>query len=484
MKTILTSVKSAGIKISILIGVALLSSLKCSASSAAAAKNAADTSVSDYLQQYLNNNSLVLYYPRSVARFYQAYGTEPAWVNQNDTKETWQAMLLLDCVLQYGLSYNDYHSKELLYDPLHTMIEEPSKISNAKKAKFDILLTDALITLVNNMHYGKLNPDYSSEQLDNGTALPFDATSALLGARQQENFTYAIENAQPHSKPYRAMQDKLRQMRGVYQEDCYEIPEEEAVRIAINMERLRWAAIDTDLYIQVNIPSYMLRFVRPDTTYEFKVVVGKTTAQTPALNSSITYFTTFPEWKIPQKIFVNELLPKALKDTAFMDNNHYSVYDIHNKYIPTDKAALKQIKQHPYHYYARQSAGCDNALGQLVFRFQNIYDVYLHDTPEQKLFAEEARPFSHSCVRVENAQQLAELMLRYEGDNARLALLEKAMKQRLTKNISLKTPIPIKITYLTCEVTEGSVIIYKDIYGLDKRLEMALYNEPQTFTLK
>src|SRR5581483_9813734 len=107
-----------------------------------------------------------------------------------------------DCVQQYGLSHNDYHPKELLYDPLHTMIEEPAKISNARKAKFDILLTDALITLMNNMHYGKLNPEYSSDKLDEGLALSFHAETALLSARQQEKFIYAIESAQPASKQY------------------------------------------------------------------------------------------------------------------------------------------------------------------------------------------------------------------------------------------------------------------------------------------
>ncbi|MBS1529094.1 MAG: L,D-transpeptidase family protein, partial [Bacteroidetes bacterium] len=297
----------------------------CNASGAGAGIDN-DTTVSAYIQRYLGNNRLMLSYPKSVARFYHAYGTEAAWVNQSDTRHTWQAMLLLDCVKLYGLSANDYHPKELLYEPLHTMIEEPGTISNEKKARFDMLLTDALITLMNNMHYGKLNPDYSSDKLDDGLALPFDAETALLSARQQEKFMRAIESAQPRTKQYTAMQDKLRQLKGVRQGDCYETPDAEVTKIVINMERLRWAAIDTNFYIQVNIPSFTLKFVRPDTTYQFKVVVGKTTAPTPTLNSNITYLTTFPEWKIPQKIFIRELVPKGLRNPDFFENNHFSVY--------------------------------------------------------------------------------------------------------------------------------------------------------------
>jgi murein L,D-transpeptidase YcbB/YkuD len=39
------------------------------------------------------------------------------------------------------------------------------------------------------------------------------------------------------------------------------------------------------------------------------------------------------------------------------------------------------------------------------------------------------------------------------------------------------------VTYLTCEVQNGTIVIYNDIYGLDKRLEMALYNATDPLAL-
>jgi murein L,D-transpeptidase YcbB/YkuD len=363
------------------------------------------------------------------------------------------------------------------------MIEEPAKISNARKAKFDILLTDALITLMNNMHYGKLNPKYSSDKIDEGLALPFHAETALLSARQQEKFIRAIENAQPQTRQYAAMQDKLRQLRGVYQADCYQVCEDEVVKIAINMERLRWAAIDEDTYIQINIPSYTLKLHTPDTTYNFKVVVGKLSAPTPTLNSAITYLTTTPEWKVPQKIFINELLPKALKYPDYIADSHFSIYDKNGNYVQTDRATLKQIQRNPSNYYARQNPGCeDNALGMLVFRFQNEYGIYLHDTPEQNLFQKEERPFSHSCIRVERARDLAELVLKLGSSADKVAVMDKDLKTRRTRNISLRKAMPIKITYLTCEVDKGLITTYKDVYDLDKSLEMALYGNSLVIT--
>jgi murein L,D-transpeptidase YcbB/YkuD len=393
-------------------------------------------------------------------------------------------MLLLDCVLQYGLAHEDYHPKELLYDPLHTMLEEPQKISNDRKARFDILLTDALITFMNNLHYGKLNPTYPSSKIDDGIDIPFHAETALASAMEQKDFMNAVVSVQPKSKQYAAMQDRMRLLKGQYQGDCYSIPEEEVRKIAINMERLRWAEIDGDTYVQINIPSYTLNFYQPDTVYEFKVVVGKTSAPTPSLNSDITYLTTFPEWKIPQKIFTKEILPKALKDTGYLNNNHYTIYDKSGNYVAPTRAKLLHVKYHPQLYYARQSSGCDNALGNIVFRFFNVYDIYLHDTPEQQLFKKTERAFSHSCVRVENAKELALLLLKYNNDAIKITLFNKALRSHQTRNISLKKSVPIKITYLTCEVKEGLVTNYKDIYNLDKSLEIALYNTTQTVTMK
>ena len=148
-----------------------------------------DTSVSAYIQQYLGDNDakgLGLYFPNSVKRFYDANNGEAAWVKeQNNPKQTWEAMLLLDCVLQYGLSHDDYHPKELLYKPLHEMLEEPGKIGNSDKAKFDILLSDAMISFMNNLHYGKLNPVYYTDKIDAGLMLPFHAEDAL-GGNQNE----------------------------------------------------------------------------------------------------------------------------------------------------------------------------------------------------------------------------------------------------------------------------------------------------------
>ncbi|HVW14407.1 MAG TPA: L,D-transpeptidase family protein, partial [Mucilaginibacter sp.] len=178
------------------------------------------------------------------------------------------------------------------------------------------------------------------------------------------------------------------------------------------------------------------------------------------------------------------VLPKALKYPSYIEDSHFSIYDKNGNYISPSRKNLLQIRRNPGFYSAKQSNGCDNALGMIVFRFQNPYDIYLHDTPEQQLFKRDVRAFSHSCIRVENAQQLAELVLTASGSESQIPLLRKSVKYQLTRNISFKRPMPIRITYLTCEIIRGEMITYKDIYDLDKRLEMALYDTTEILTTK
>ena len=41
----------------------------------------------------------------------------------------------------------------------------------------------------------------------------------------------------------------------------------------------------------------------------------------------------------------------------------------------------------------------------------NEYDVYLHDTPARAKFSDAVRDYSHGCVRLENAIELADSLL-------------------------------------------------------------------------
>ncbi len=188
-----------------------------------------------------------LYYPHSVERFYKQNGYQLVWIAPDTVKtHASEAMLMLDCVKLYGLSHADYHPKQLLYDQLHKLVEKGG--TNAEKARFDVLLTDAMIRLMNDLHYGKLNPVFTAVKIDRGVR--FRAEKELQIAIESTVFLDAIDQSQPKSKLYLDMQDHMRLVVGQRSRDCYLIPPELVRKMAINLERLRWiSTTGTQIYL-------------------------------------------------------------------------------------------------------------------------------------------------------------------------------------------------------------------------------------------
>ncbi|WP_158557196.1 L,D-transpeptidase scaffold domain-containing protein [Mucilaginibacter conchicola] len=437
-----------------------------------------DRSLREELLRQLNQDKLELNFPVSVKRLYHTANGFPLWlVKEPDVQHTWAAMLMMDCVLQFGLNQSDFHPKELLYSKLHDILERPDQVSIGEKAQFEIYLSDAVLSFAAYLHFGKYNPYLTKEQIDNSKS-GFDPAELVKKALHSADFMETIASAQPKDQLYKALQDRLHVVAGVQLGDCYEFPEAQVRKIALNMERLRWAALDTDNFIQVNIPSYQLSFFHHGKLDTFRVVIGKPANPTPTLKSAITYFTIAPEWRVPKKIFERELLPKAIKDTAYLNSHHYMIYNNGGMLISPSTSYLRKIKENPDRYHATQSAGCDNALGQIVFRFANIYDIYLHDSPERELFYKEKRALSHGCIRVQSAARLASLIMANDGQS--VATMNKALELGNKKNFRLIKPLPIAVTYLTCEIKDGAVITLDDVYGLDPALDIMLYrkNDP------
>ena len=212
-----------------------------------------------------------LYYPNSVERFYKATGFRLAWIAPDTVKtHAWDAMLLLDCVIQYGLNHADYHPGQLLYPKLHELIENPGK-SNKQTAFYDIMLTDAVIAFANNLHYGRLNPEWPAAKIDNKPKAGFRAEDVLTNALNQKDFYSAIISAQPTSASYRSMQYKMHLVTGLYTGDCYETPESVIRLMAVNLERMRWVNGNVSNFIAINIPSKILSYYINDTVYRFKI---------------------------------------------------------------------------------------------------------------------------------------------------------------------------------------------------------------------
>ncbi|WP_449436940.1 L,D-transpeptidase family protein [Pedobacter steynii] len=151
------------------------------------------------------------------------------------------------------------------------------------------------------------------------------------------------------------------------------------------------------------------------------------------------------------------------------------MYDSKGKHIQINSYSIRQVKKNPTKYIVRQSSSCDNSLGVVEFQFPNKFGIHLHDSPHQELFDRGIRALSRGCVRVQKAKELAELLLRYDGSESKIPVMQKAIGDYQKRNFKLKNPVPIKITYLTCTIQDGLPVFYKDIYHLDDALETQLY---------
>ena len=128
----------------------------------------------------------------------------------------------------------------------------------------------------------------------------------------------------------------------------------------------------------------------------------------------------------------------------------------------SDAAAMKAVT-------FRQRPGADNALGFVKFLFPNPFDIYIHDTPADGLFARRGRLFSHGCIRIEDPAALATYVLRDQPEWTRPAI-EEAMHAGVERHVKLTRSLPVHVVYFTAWADEqGGVHFREDVYGLDAR---------------
>ncbi|RKE56049.1 L,D-transpeptidase family protein [Sphingobacterium detergens] len=428
--------------------------------------------ISSFLKDSLNLSNLN--YPKSVIRFYTTNNYEYLWLN--DKQKIDQASIALSLLIQpnrFGLLPSDYHLENLSLERLKELRSSSPEKQQKEKAQFEILMTDGLLSFINNLHFGKYNPLYQPSYVDSVRINGFCADEILSDAGRQDGFLNLVHEAQPKFKAYQAFQDYLDQ---AYAANNTMTSPAEMEKILINMERLRWINTQSLDYILINIPSYTLEFHYNSNVSEFKVVVGKPKTATPILESEINYFSTAPDWRVPQSIFLNEILPEILENRAYLRDNHYSIYDEAGDKVIVNVATLKEISKNPKQYRVQQSSGNHNALGAIVFRFQNSHGVYIHDTPQKQFFNKDNRALSHGCIRVQNPKLLATQLLEFDNSKDKIPAFEYAVKTYGKMDIVLKQPVPIIITYLTMLIKNGKPTTYNDIYQLDQSLE-DLFNE-------
>jgi L,D-transpeptidase YcbB len=259
--------------------------------------------------------------------------------------------------------------------------------------------------------------------------------------------------------------------------------EERIHKIIINMERLRWLPDDLGTkYIQVNVGGFEAIAVKNGhIDYRIKAIVGKTSTMTPLFYAPLKNIIINPSWHIPPGIMMRDKLHKIIEDPSYIYRAGFTVRDSFGNSVDPYQV---DWESEGMHYQVSQPPGPRNALGRIKLNIDNPYIIYLHGTPEDKLFNNTIRGFSSGCIRLQQPVDLAAWVLADESDWT-IEKINSSIDAGGTKTIPLKNKIPVYFTYQTVWLNEkGTVYFSNDLYQFDTTLMKLLHLKENTLYVK
>jgi murein L,D-transpeptidase YcbB/YkuD len=248
-------------------------------------------------------------------------------------------------------------------------------------------------------------------------------------------------------------------------------------QIRVNLERARWLLHELPpTYVLVDIAGFEVRYVRDGVELlKSRAAVGRPYRKTPIFRAAIRYLEFNPTWTVPPTILTNDVLPEIRKNPGYLARRQMRVLTFDKREVDPATVDWRRYSGKNLPYLIRQDPGPQNALGQVKFMFPNVHSVYLHDTPERKLFLQPERAFSSGCIRVEEARRLALLLLAAEGRSE--TEVEALFADSATRRVPLAQPVPILLYYWTVAIEDdGDVLFKRDLYDRDAGLLAALDN--------
>jgi L,D-transpeptidase YcbB len=432
------------------------------------------------------------------ARGHYLSGGPLLWVTRHGVTSQADTLLrYLKTVDAIGFSQSSFFADQIEAD-LEKMksLDFAGSDINEVAARLDYNLTKAYLRYAMGQRYGFVNPYKALNGLDLDpydtlkknyrvlydvkTELPDGKVVAhLLGQIARDSVANVLQTAETDDPLYRRLKALLPSVSGA-----------ERTRVLVNMERCRWRhdryPSDCDKYVLVNIPAYELLAVEKGNVQRMKVVCGKQQTKTPLLNSAIMRMDVNPKWAVPTNIVKHEMSRHA-GDADYFARNNYVVTD-KNTGVTVLPEELTEEDLRTGNYRVVQEGGEQNSLGRIIFRFNNNFSIYLHDTPTRSAFSRADRGASHGCVRVEKPFDLACFLLKGKSesvlDNLKYSMqvslapsaddeehttVAKVDKSRLIRSLEVKPHVPLFITYFTkLLMPDGRLESFGDVYGYDR----------------
>ena len=417
------------------------------------------------------------YNVRATRAFYAGRTYAAAWSTGPLPSATGRrALALLLAAEDYGLQPANYHAPALL--ALAALLEQPDTTARhlARQARFEGLLTDGLLQFARHLRRGQLRGGRPSP-LERADSL-FEPAAWLVRALATPDFAPALLRCQPPQREYQLLQAALARWRQRPAGPDSLARRRRAQQMALTLERWRWQAIvepDSD-YVLVNLPAYALEVVRGGQVYQtHRLVIGKPESPTPTLSSWLKEVTLSPEWRVPYSIAARELLPRLRYSPKYAAEHNFAIYDAKGRLVDAHDVDWWDVRPDRFAYTIRQNPGRGNALGAVLFRFANPYQVYLHATYETQDFKRPYRALGHGCMRLEQPMRLVAYLLGPDSAQARRPAAARRDKLPQPRRIALRHPVRLHVRYATCAVVAGQLCFYPDVYQKDEELRQQLF---------
>lgn len=334
----------------------------------------------------------------------------------------------------------------------HLDFDEHGNDINRVMARIEYRLTKAYLHYAQGQRFGYVNPTYLLNRLDTldhdkkdtvARAVRFrglfdipmaHADKAFFGLALQkakgDSLGIFLREIQPVSPFYQSLEARLQEPG---------LSKAMRAKVMCNMERCRWRLEDYPQqhrkYVVVNIPSYHLMAVDGEDTLTMRIGCGSYATKTPLLTSQMKRMDVNPKWFVPMSIIKKDIVRHA-------GNKHY--FDSRNFYV-AERSTGQEIDI--YHvtramlldpaYAVVQRGGKGNSLGRIIFRFDNNFSVFLHDTSSRGVFSRDDRSVSHGCVRVEKPFELAVFLLKDKDER----IIEKIKYSMTADSLSDKSRV-------------------------------------------
>lgn len=422
------------------------------------------------------------------------------WVNRQGVSSQADSLVAcLDSCSKEGFSPERFRLKRIHSD-MDILRNYAFTEQSADDEKIDIViarleynLTRAFFTYVIGQRYGFVNPKPLLNALDVRDSDSvrvtyrqlFDIPIHIVGPMtysdavdkiRHDSAAWYIKQAMDHSSLYQQLKA------------CLDHPNiYDRKKVLINMERARWYTVISPQkekdHIIVNIPSFHLWAMRDDQLIlDSKIGCGSKKTKTPLLYSKVKRMDINPQWIIPMSIRKKDIAGHA-GDGSYFNSRRYFARNKKTGQKLTGSSITWSIITSP-DWSLVQEGGAGNSLGRIIFRFDNNFSVYMHDTSSRGVFSRDNRDVSHGCIRVEKPYELA-LYLLNQPDEETSNKIKYSMEADLAAqdcnrsmilhSLPVEPQVPLFITYYTLfPVPNGTIQAFSDVYGYDEVLLQTL----------